>query len=417
MYIRIRGAERSTVTTSTPVTTRLLIILGVPAIFYISGLVTLSQPLLAGTRQEPVRVENGFEGSLADPPTIVERVRIEDPPTGEALLYDPKYFLFSAQGDVYIPDEQAYTIFLFDSEGHLKRRIGREGNGPGEFQCPSEVHISWDGELVVVDPGTQRINYFSTDGEFLRSKNIQVTRGNRRTRIRILDADRERIPTNEGFYIHRCMFGPGPGVNELVQSGALPSLRLLEIIDDQGESVMEFGDIYPHEDDWVETILNRMRWDYRDGLVVVAFRHRNEIHVYELPNTQPALIITRRTAFRPNPNPRMEERIEATDPEGGQTIRMITIADTISLDVALDHAGRIWVITSLLNQEETWERMETGDFTDMMRLEVYSPGGELLAGITLPEPATRLAFDPSGHLWLLDNVYTLSARRYEVREP
>ena len=54
-------------------------------------------------------------------------------------------------------------------------------------------------------------------------------------------------------------------------------------------------------------------------------------------------------------------------------------------------------------------------FMKVKRLETEE--GELLAGITLSEPATRLAFDPFGYLWLLDNEYTLSVRRYEVREP
>ncbi len=253
MYKGIHEAERFITTSRSPA------VLGTLAIMCISAVLLLSHSNAASARQEPVRVENGFEGSLAEPPTIIEQVRIEDPPTGEALLYDPKYFLFNTQGDVYIPDEQAYTVFLFDRDGNLKRRIGREGNGPGEFQCPSEVHISWEGELVVVDPGTQRINYFTTDGEFLRSKNIQVTRGNRRASIRVLDADRERIPTSEGYYIHRWMFEPSPAVRDMVQNRALPGISLFEIINDEDESVMGFGDIHPYEDAWVEMILNRRK--------------------------------------------------------------------------------------------------------------------------------------------------------------
>lgn len=408
MYSKLHRANRLTFTVGPAFVPALLTV-------SISVILVLSQALAAGTPQEPVRVENGFDGSLSNPPTLIEQVRIEDPPTGEALLYHPNNFLFSEDGDVYIPDEQAYTVFHFDTDGHLIRRIGREGNGPGEFQCPSEVHINWDGELIVVDPGTQRINYFSTDGEFLRSENIQVTRGTRSVTIRILDADRERIPTTEGNYIHKWMFETGPSTREFIKNRVLPGVWLLEIIDSRGKSVLRFGDITPHEDAWTEFLLNRMWWDYRDGRVAVAYRYRNDIHLYRLPDPQPYLIMSRRTAFRPNSNPRMEERIEFESAQGGKDIRMITIADAISIDVAFDPSGRIWVITSLLSQKETEERMETGDFTDMVRLEVFSPEGELLAGIPLSEPATRLAFDPFGHLWLLDNEYTLSARRYEVR--
>ena len=110
--------------------------------------------------------------------------------------------------------------------------------------------------------------------------------------------------------------------------------------------------------------------------------------------------------------------VRQTSPDGmNVTVRLMEIGDAVTLSVAYDSEDRLWAITSILNQEETGEREEEGDYQNMVRLEAFSPAGELLTTITLEEPANRIYFDADGDMWLLDTDYLASIRRFEVIWP
>ena len=69
--------------------------------------------------------------------------------------------------DIYVLDYQAKHIKMFDKEGTYIRTIGKPGQGPGELQIPLGLFFSYTGELIVGD--TNRISYFTEDGEFIKS--------------------------------------------------------------------------------------------------------------------------------------------------------------------------------------------------------------------------------------------------------
>ncbi|MBP2681470.1 MAG: 6-bladed beta-propeller, partial [Candidatus Krumholzibacteriota bacterium] len=48
-------------------------------------------------------------------------------------------------GNVYALDAQLNQVVIFSPEGKYLRSIGREGEGPGEFQRPSDLFLSPDG--------------------------------------------------------------------------------------------------------------------------------------------------------------------------------------------------------------------------------------------------------------------------------
>lgn len=67
--------------------------------------------------------------------------------------------------DCYVHGSQPQhrEVMVFTPEGDLVRRIGREGDGPGEFRSPGTV--GWHGDtLWVIDAVSQRITWFD-DGE------------------------------------------------------------------------------------------------------------------------------------------------------------------------------------------------------------------------------------------------------------
>ncbi len=70
------------------------------------------------------------------------------------------------QHNIYVADQQVHEIRVFNEQGQLVRRFGRDGEGPGEFR--SLQSIGWVGDtLVVMDAGNARIALLTSTGEWL----------------------------------------------------------------------------------------------------------------------------------------------------------------------------------------------------------------------------------------------------------
>ncbi len=85
----------------------------------------------------------------------------------------PDHFIFgeitdlkvTPQGTVVVVDRQTQDVRLFDSRGLFLQRLGRPGQGPGEFRAPHSLLVTPDSEIWVADM-QRRITVFkpSTDG-------------------------------------------------------------------------------------------------------------------------------------------------------------------------------------------------------------------------------------------------------------
>jgi hypothetical protein len=71
-----------------------------------------------------------------------------------------------AHGGLYIFDGQAPALRYYDSRGRFLRQLGREGQGPGEYQNASlgVVVRKTDGRVVMRDPRNMRLNVYEPDG-------------------------------------------------------------------------------------------------------------------------------------------------------------------------------------------------------------------------------------------------------------
>ena len=83
---------------------------------------------------------------------------------------------FSAddEGNIFILDIKPFRVKVYDKEGKYVRSIGREGQGPGEFQVPGNVQFTDQNELMVCDLSRGAILFFSVDGQFLREIKSQM---------------------------------------------------------------------------------------------------------------------------------------------------------------------------------------------------------------------------------------------------
>jgi len=73
-------------------------------------------------------------------------------------------------GNIFILDAGNQRILKFDSSGRYLKTIGRQGQGPGEFQTPVNLRIDRNGLLYVLD--MRKVHVFTPEGTYVKTINI-----------------------------------------------------------------------------------------------------------------------------------------------------------------------------------------------------------------------------------------------------
>ncbi len=80
-------------------------------------------------------------------------------------------------GNVYVADQQAQLIRVYDSTGTWLRNVGSSGSGPGELgQAVAGVFVQGD-QVHVPDMGNLRLQHYSLTGEDMGAYALDLTRG------------------------------------------------------------------------------------------------------------------------------------------------------------------------------------------------------------------------------------------------
>lgn len=66
-------------------------------------------------------------------------------------------------------DSHNHRIVIFDKEGVVLNTIGTRGSKEGQFNLPTQATVAPDGTLYVLDAGNFRVQVFDMDGNFLRT--------------------------------------------------------------------------------------------------------------------------------------------------------------------------------------------------------------------------------------------------------
>ena len=77
-------------------------------------------------------------------------------------------------GGVVVLDRMLPGLLFYDAEGHLIRRVGRKGDGPGEFASPERVFRYRGDSLGTFDARHRRIDIRTAEGVFVRSVLVRV---------------------------------------------------------------------------------------------------------------------------------------------------------------------------------------------------------------------------------------------------
>jgi streptogramin lyase len=75
----------------------------------------------------------------------------------------------AADGSLFVLDQQARAVRVFDAEGRHLRSFGRSGGGPGELAQPSGLALDPQGRLLVSDPRNSRVTVYAAEGDVLDS--------------------------------------------------------------------------------------------------------------------------------------------------------------------------------------------------------------------------------------------------------
>ena len=129
---------------------------------------------------------------------------------------------------VYVADTENHRISIFTLEGQLIRTIGSRGSGPGQFNWPSAVAISPDGDMYVTDYN-HRVQVFSPDGVFRREfgkgqlsypLNILLTADGH---VLVSNSNNKRVVIFDttGQVIHSFQVGSGPNGLAIDHNGDL----------------------------------------------------------------------------------------------------------------------------------------------------------------------------------------------------
>ncbi len=72
------------------------------------------------------------------------------------------------EGSIFALDFKEQKIKVFDNEGRFIRSFGEKGQGPGELQMASGIHLTPAQELMVEDGLSRKLVYFTREGKYIK---------------------------------------------------------------------------------------------------------------------------------------------------------------------------------------------------------------------------------------------------------
>lgn len=174
----------------------------------------------------------------------------------EIYLFRPQRISSDRSGMVYISCIGDHSVFKFDDQGRFVKKIGREGQGPGEFQGPNHA-VPWKDKLIVLDNFSRKFQIFDSAGNY---KSSFITRS----------SYWDFVVSESGLIYAAPLLFPFPGKKEK---------DLIHVYTPEGDLKTSFGKpIYLDSN-----IFNKLRLEVRKNKeILAAFDHWPEVRKYSL---------------------------------------------------------------------------------------------------------------------------------------
>lgn len=356
---------------------------------------------------------------------LEERVRVGAlEGEGFEVFGDVEGVVADSRGTMYVGDDQALAVRMFDADGSYRGTLGREGDGPGEFRAVNGVALLPGDRVIVQDTRRARAIVYAPDGTFdsefqlfsgLFSVDVTFqtdTLGH--TYVRALDRSKMGPPDPDGVVDewHEIWIRHGPG-GDVLDSIPVPQ-------EDAEGPAMTFttpsGPRYPYTVETLSAIspAGYLIWGRNDQY---AF-HRS------LPDRR--IVRVSKTDDRPEVSPEerreweailahLERRNRSEDypppPDRKPYFR------SLSADIQ----GRVWIqrYTEWTHRYEySPQELEargdrpTLELRESQTFDVFEPEGRLLGTVRLP-PGSQLAFARDDQVWAV--VEGALGEQYVVR--
>jgi hypothetical protein len=101
-----------------------------------------------------------------------------------------------SNNNIYVMDSKDKAIYKFKEDGNIIEKIGRPGQGPGEFITPCSIYINSKDWLYVLDRN-QEVEIFDANSKYVKTiKLLEMPTGNRRNIV----SDNKDILYVSGYY-------------------------------------------------------------------------------------------------------------------------------------------------------------------------------------------------------------------------
>ena len=140
-----------------------------------AGMAWLAVPWLSGCVDHAADRDTGVKLTPIEDWTTQPDHEVGDRLEGDALFgsVSDVNVRSTAQGlRLYVLDRQASEVTIWTPDGTLIRRIGREGEGPGEFTSPHDLVLLEDGFYVADE---RRFTSFTLDGAVMRTDAVPAS--------------------------------------------------------------------------------------------------------------------------------------------------------------------------------------------------------------------------------------------------
>jgi DNA-binding beta-propeller fold protein YncE len=81
-------------------------------------------------------------------------------------LADPSDVAVSENGNIYVLDGVNNRVKVFNNRGEYITSFGRKGSGEGEFRQPLGIDLGSSGDIYVADSGNHRVQILNPEGRF-----------------------------------------------------------------------------------------------------------------------------------------------------------------------------------------------------------------------------------------------------------
>lgn len=360
--------------------------------------------------QDTLRVSVDGPPAWGEPVALVEELRL-------GSLEGVEHETFGRVGGVVgmmdgttvVADLQVPTIYVFAADGSFERRLGRDGEGPGEYSRINALASPGDGLVAVQDVRGGKVIVFSVTGEVVLEFSMYTG----------LNSVSETFLTDlEGrFYARAIVHDPANPVLPFDESPPVAWIRydsdgaLLDSVRAPDEDpvgpvytvITPDGPRYPYTVETVSTIgptgsivwarndRYAIHWSLADGRVVQLARNGRPMAVSDGERLQFETISSyfeRRNDSRHDPVPRTKPMVRG---------------------IRADRAGRLWVerYTDPYRYEYSAEEVEARagrpliEWREAQSFDVYERRGRFLGTVRLPRRSQWMYADET-RIWAVE---------------